>query len=231
MSVGERAETEFDQFIYHAGHDLQEPLRKVLSFGELLVRDLGTDLNEPARQDLHFITEATRRMQDLVEGLLMLSRMRRKPLTVQSVGLRHCVQSLLDERTVGASSSDAEIQVDDLPIVYGDQAMLAQVYRQLLDNALKFRADRPPRIRLTAERAGDEWLLRVEDNGIGIEAHQTEEIFAPFRRLHGRERYAGCGIGLTLCRIVVRRHGGRMWVESTPGVGSTFFFTLPIQPS
>jgi light-regulated signal transduction histidine kinase (bacteriophytochrome) len=228
MSVGERSEIDFDRFVYYAGHDLQEPLRKVLSFGELLMQDLGPDLNEQARRDLQHITNAAQRMQELVQGLLLLSRVGRSPLQIRPVSLRQCVERALEAPADGGTASDAEIRIDDLPTVCGDPAMLVQVYRQLLGNALKFRTDRHPCILVTVKQAGHEWLLEVEDNGIGIEPDKTEEIFEPFRRLHSREQYPGCGIGLAICRTIIGRHGGRIWVDSIPDVGSTFRFTLPI---
>lgn len=228
MTVLERAETDVEQFLYFASHDLQEPLRKVLSFSDLLVQDLGVDLNDAARKDLQYLTDAARRMQNLIQALLTYSRAGRTPLQRRSVCLRECVRRILDGMKAEIELGGAEIRLDDLPTVQGDPTMLLQIYRHLLDNALKFTNGLRPFVHFTAEQSGDEWVLGIRDNGIGIEAEKAEEIFAPFRRLHSWERYEGSGIGLAVCRTLVQGHGGRIWVESTPGVGSMFRFTLPV---
>jgi PAS domain S-box-containing protein len=222
-----RKNVELDEFTYVASHDLQEPLRKITAFGELLSKDLGGALTEPAGKDLGFITEAAKRMRTLVQDLLALSRTGRAALRRERVSLAECADQALCALDVQIQKSGAEITRDALPDVLGDPTLLTQMYQNLLGNALKFaEPGRKPEIHLTCERQQGQWLLGVRDNGIGIKPEYHEQIFAPFIRLHGRNEYEGTGIGLSICRRVVERHGGRIWVESEPGRGTHFKFTL-----
>lgn len=222
------ANRELEGFSYIASHDLQEPLRKLVGFSKLLRSDLGADLPERAAQDLDFITDAARRMQALVQDLLRLSRTGRSALRGARVELNECVDRAIEALSVRIDETRAEIERDPLPAVHGDDTLLTQLYQNLLANALKFhRRGQPPRIRLTAEAIRGELVFGVRDEGIGIEPEHAESIFAPFRRLHGRDEYDGSGIGLAICRKVVTRHGGKIWVESEPGCGAHFRFTIP----
>jgi light-regulated signal transduction histidine kinase (bacteriophytochrome) len=219
---------ELDRFVYVASHDLQEPVRKLISFSQLLERDVDTDLNEKARRDLHYITDSARRMQQLVQDLLALSHADRSTMQQDWASLDDCAQRALDALAVRVEQTDASVVRETLPEVWGDHTMLTQLYQNLISNALKFiRPGNRPMVHLTAEREGDTWVLGVRDNGIGIEPQYATQIFAPFQRLHRRDQYEGTGIGLAICQTTVERHGGRIWVESTPGVGSQFKFTLP----
>jgi PAS domain S-box-containing protein len=217
---------ELDEFTYIASHDLQEPLRKMTSFGQLLAEDLGDELSPQAEKDLAFIVDAVARMQNLVRDLLSLSRAGRTAVKHEPVALAECVRSAMDALSQRIAETGAEVALDDLPDVIGDRTMLAQLYQNLLSNALKFRGSEAPVVRFTAERAQGGLVLGVRDNGIGIKPEYTEQIFAPFKRLHGRGEYEGTGIGLAICRKTVERHGGRIWVESEPGRGAHFRFTL-----
>jgi light-regulated signal transduction histidine kinase (bacteriophytochrome) len=223
----ERQNKELDQFTYLASHDLQEPLRKLVSFSALLEHDIGGDLPEKARKDMGFITDAAGRMQNLVRDLLALCRAGRADIQQKSVSLQDCVQWALTDLETKMSEAQAKVEQEELPNVCGNVTLLTQLYQNLISNAIKYRsAQRDPVVRLTAERSGDGWILGVKDNGIGIKPDYLEQIFAPFKRLHGRSEYEGTGIGLAICRTAVERHGGRIWVESEFGAGSHFKFTL-----
>lgn len=222
----ERKNTELDQFTYVASHDLQEPLRKVTAFSGMLRQDLGESLPERAEKDLGFVTDAARRMQKLVQDLLALSRSGRVALKCERISLNHCAEHAIETLAMRIKERRAEITRDDLPQVWGDQTMLTQLYQNLLSNALKFTGANRPLIRLTAERIDGQLILGVKDNGIGIEPKYAEQIFEPFRRLHGRGQYEGTGIGLAICCRTVERHGGKIWVESEKGKGAHFKFTI-----
>ncbi len=218
---------ELDQFTYVASHDLQEPLRKLLSFSQLLPIDLGGDLPEKAATDLRYITDAAHRMKVLVQDLLLFARSGNRDLHCVPVSLDTCVDNALEVLSDRIDADDPLIRRDPLPQVNGDAALLTQLYQNLIGNALKFvRPGQRVELHLTAERRGDECVLGVRDNGIGIDAAYAEMIFAPFKRLHARANYEGTGIGLAICEKVVHRHGGRIWVESEPDRGAHFRFTL-----
>lgn len=222
-----RRNAELDEFTYVASHDLQEPLRKLVAFSNLLPSDVGRDLPDVAQKDLDFITGAARRMQALVQDLLALSRAGKSAMKREPVRLDACADAALKALAARVEETAAMISRDKLPVVLGDETLLTQVYQNLIGNALKFVASgRRPRIRLTADRRSGGWVLGVRDNGIGIKPEYLDQIFAPFKRLHGRDEFEGTGIGLSVCRKVVERHGGKLWVESKPDQGAHFKFTL-----
>lgn len=218
---------ELEQFAYAASHDLQEPLRNLIAYCDLLRQDVGPNPSEDASSDLHYIEDAAKRMKALIEDLLALSRAGRTALGAAPVNVEECVRKSLANLRQQVLESDARIHWDELPTVPGDPTMLTQLYQNLIGNALKFRGGYPPEIELTAEARNGHWILGVHDNGIGLDQQYAERIFSPFQRLHGMAEYAGNGIGLAICRKTVERHGGRIWVESEPGRGSHFKFTLP----
>ncbi len=222
---------ELDEFNFVASHDLQEPLRKLVSFSELLPGDLPGELPERAALDLKYIVDAGRRMQRLIQDLLTLSRTGRNEMRMTRVHLDQCLEEALQNLDLGVGEAEALVTRTSLPEVYGDQAMLARLFQNLVGNAVKFHhPERPARVKVSAVRDGEGWVLRVEDNGIGIEPRHFDQIFAPFKRLHGRGAYEGTGIGLSICRKIVERHGGRIWVESVVGEGTSFMTYLPTQP-
>ncbi len=222
-----RSNTELDQFAYAASHDLQEPVRKLIAFSDLLAKDLGEDLPEQAARYLGFIVDAAQRMQTLVQDLLMLSRAGRATPKYEHVPLGQCTGHALEALATRVEEIGAEITRDELPTVAGDATLLTQLYQNLIGNALKFVAPgRRPAIRLTAERINGERVFGVRDNGIGLKPEYAEQVFVAFKRLHGRGEYEGSGIGLAICRKTVERHGGRIWVESEPGKGAHFKFTI-----
>ena len=217
---------ELDDFTNVASHDLQEPLRTLTAFSDMLRKDLNQSLPERAAQDLGFITDAARRMQTLIQDLLALSRASRVAKKREKVSLGECVDRALEALAIRMKETAAQVTRDELPEVWGDSTLLTQLYQNLTGNALKFCGDQPPLIRLTAEEQEGYPVFGVKDNGIGIESKYTQQIFQPFRRLHGRAEYEGSGIGLAICRKIVERHGGKIWVESEPGKGAHFLFTI-----
>ena len=222
-----KANAELEQFAYAASHDLKEPVRNLVSYSTLLREDLGEDISDDAAMDLEYISGAAKRMGNLVDGLLSLSRVGRSSLKREPVLIENCVTESLEALRTRVLESGSQVEWDTLPEVIGDSFLLTQLYQNLLANAMKFIESEPPSIRLTAEQAGDVWTLGVRDNGIGIDPQYAEQIFAPFKRLHGITEFEGTGIGLALCRKTIERHGGKIWVESEPGKGAHFKFTLP----
>jgi PAS domain S-box-containing protein len=225
-----RSNADLEQFAYVASHDLQEPLRMVASYVQLLERRYKDKLDDDARDFIGFAVEGATRMRQLVDDLLLYSRVgtRGKELSpVDLEGVLRAVQKNL-ERTI--VESQAVITSDPLPTLLGDQGQLIQLLQNLVGNAIKFRRDEPPRVHVSAKRDDTHWTISVKDNGIGIEPAYFERIFVIFQRLNQRERYPGTGIGLAIAKKIVERHGGVISVQSTPGEGSTISFTVPIAP-
>ncbi|MGQ9681194.1 MAG: PAS domain S-box protein [Anaerolineae bacterium] len=223
----ERSNKDLEQFAYVASHDLQEPLRTVSSFVQLLSRRYRGRLDADADEFIGYAVEGATRLQHMINGLLEYSRLgtRAQPLAPCDVNL--VVHQALVSLQAAIQESGATINVDLLPTVQADEGQLVQVFQNLIGNALKFRRNQPPTISISAQRHPGEWRFAVRDNGIGIEPDARERLFQVFQRLHNRADYPGTGIGLAMCRRIIERHGGRIWVESEPGVGSTFFFSLP----
>jgi light-regulated signal transduction histidine kinase (bacteriophytochrome) len=216
-----------ERYAYVASHDLQEPIRTVVSHVQLLQRLYGDRLDEDADEVLGYIVEGGLRMQRLVQDLLLLSRIGAKKRPFEPVDVEQVLLEVLRDHRHQIRELGAVVQHDPLPVVCGDPAELPLVFSHLLQNSLKFRSEEPPRVRITTEREDGWWRFAVADNGIGIEPEYFDRIFVLFQRLHTRERYEGTGVGLSIVKKVVERHGGRCWVASTPGAGTTFFFTLP----
>ena len=217
---------ELDDFTRMASHDLQEPLRTLTIFSDLLPKDLGKSSPERAAQDLGFIRDATKRMETLIKDLLALSRAGRVAKKREKVSLSDCADQALEALAGRVEETGAKISRDELPEVWGDSTLLTQLYQNLIGNALKFIGDQPPIIQLTFEEREEEQIFGVKDNGIGIDPKYTQQIFKPFIRLHGRAKYEGSGIGLAICRKIVEWHGGKIWVDSESGKGAHFRFTI-----
>ena len=223
-----RSNAELQQFAYVASHDLQEPLRMIGSYTQLLERRYGDKLDADAREFMDFIVDGAARMKQLIEDLLAYSRVGTRGKELRPIASQSALDRALINLRASIESSDAQITHDALPEVSADDTQLVQLFQNLLGNAIKFRKkDEPLRIHVGVQEADDDWRFSVSDNGIGIEAPYFERIFMVFQRLHTRDEYPGTGIGLAICKKVVDRHRGRIWVESAPGKGSTFFFTLP----
>ncbi len=217
---------ELDEFTYMASHDLQEPLRNLTAFSDLLLKDLGQSLPERAARDLGFIKDAAKRMQTLIHDLLALSRAGRVAEKREKVSLSECADLALEALAMRVKETGAKISRDALPEVWGDSTLLTQLYQNLIGNALKFIGDRRPIIQLTLEERDGDPIFGVKDNGIGVDPKYSQQIFKPFRRLHSLAEYEGSGIGLAICRKIVERHGGKIWVESESGKGAHFRFTI-----
>jgi signal transduction histidine kinase len=225
----ERSNAELEQFAYVASHDLQEPLRKVTSFCQMIERRYSGQLDERGEQYIAFAVDGAKRMQALINDLLAFSRVGRIERPRELVDLDELVAQATNVLSLAIEETGATIDVQgDLPEVYGERSLLGLVVQNLISNAVKFHGDEPPVVRVSARRDGEQWELVVADNGIGIEPEYADRIFVIFQRLHGRDVYAGTGIGLTMCRKVIEYHGGQIWLEpSQNGGGSTFRFTLP----
>jgi light-regulated signal transduction histidine kinase (bacteriophytochrome) len=223
-----RSNAELEQFAYVASHDLQEPLRAVASMLQLLQQRYGSQLDARADEFISHAVEGAARMQTLITDLLAFSRVGTRG---QSFQLTDCSTSLteaLANLAVAVQESEAIITHDGLPTVMADRTQLTQLFQNLISNAIKFRRNGDaPAVHIGVAQKEGEYLFAVRDNGIGMEAQYFERIFGVFQRLHTRREYAGTGIGLAVCKKIVERHGGRIWVESQPGQGSTFYFTLP----
>ncbi|HEX2162082.1 MAG TPA: ATP-binding protein, partial [Thermoleophilaceae bacterium] len=223
----ERSNAELEQFAYVASHDLQEPLRKVASFCQLLEQRYRGQLDDRADQYIDFAVDGAKRMQQLINDLLAFSRVGRTSGDLTPVDLGETVRRALADLDSAVADSGATIEVGELPMVRGDASLLTLVFQNLIGNAIKFRSDAPPEVRIASEREGDDWVVTCSDNGIGIEPEYAERVFVIFQRLHGKDQYAGTGIGLAMCRKIVEHHGGRIWLDPGAGPGTTFRFTLP----
>jgi signal transduction histidine kinase len=224
----ERSNSDLEQFAYVASHDLQEPLRKVTSFCQLLQRRYGGQLDERADQYIEFAVDGAKRMQVLINDLLAFSRVGRADGPVEEIDAGELLDRAVRNLAGALEEAGGEITHDELPRVRAEPALLATVFQNLLANALKFRGEDPPRVHVAVDREDGRWLLRFTDNGIGIEPEYGEQIFVIFQRLHGKSTYPGTGIGLAMCRKIVEHHGGTVWLEETPGPGSTFVVALPV---
>jgi PAS domain S-box-containing protein len=222
-----RSNAELEQFAYVASHDLQEPLRAVASFTKLLARRYEEQLDEQGKDWTERIVNGAVRMQRLIADLLTYSRVGRMGKAFAPTDCDRVFAEVCNNLRVAMEECQASVTTDPLPTVTADETELLQLFQNLVSNALKFRSEGPVVIQVGARRQGAEWLFTVRDNGIGIDPKYVERIFLIFQRLHSRGKYPGTGIGLAVCKKIVEHHGGRIWVESQPGQGSTFCFTLP----
>ena len=222
-----RSNRELEQFAHVAAHDLQEPLRMVASFTQLLGKRYGDKLDDDGRDFIHYAVDGANRMQNLISDLLSFSRIGTRESVFEPTSCDFVLNRALGNLALAIEESGAEITWGALPQVMGDARQLSQLFQNLIANAIKFRNNKPPKVEIQAERDGHNWKISVRDNGIGISPEQASRIFVIFQRLHTRAEYPGTGIGLSICKKIVERHGGRIWMEGSPGGGSTFFFTLP----
>jgi PAS domain S-box-containing protein len=223
----QRSNQELEQFAYVASHDLREPLRMIRSYVELLARRYEGQLDADADDFIGFTVEGVARMQALIDGLLSYSRIGTRGRPFVPTATADVLAQTLRNLEVAIAEEEAQIHYGELPPVRGDSIQLVQLFQNLIDNALKFSNARAPEVEIRATREGQMWRFAVQDNGIGIAPRHRERIFQIFQRLHTREEYPGTGIGLAMCKKIVERHGGRIWVETEAETGSTFYFTLP----
>ena len=227
----ERSNEELQQFAYVASHDLQEPLRMVASYTQLLQRRYADRFDGDAREFMDFIVDGAARMKQLIEDLLAYSRVGTRARELSSTASAAALDKALANLRGAQEASGAEVTRDEMPEVLADSAQLAQVFQNLIGNAMKFRGEAAPRIHVAAETRERVWVFTVRDNGIGLDPQYADRIFMMFQRLHNKAEYPGTGIGLAICKKIVERHGGRIWVESQPGQGSTFGFTIARPPA
>ncbi|NWF74719.1 MAG: hypothetical protein HXY51_17015 [Nitrospirae bacterium] len=223
-----RSNADLQQFAYVASHDLKEPLRMVASYTQLLARRYKGKLDSDADEFIRYAVDGANRMQWLINDLLAYSRVTVQDKVFEEVDCNRVLEEVLSDLQVAVEESRAVVTRDPLPTVMADRVQLGQLFQNLIGNAIKFHGKEAPQIYVSAERRPTEWLFSVRDNGVGLDPEYAERIFVIFQRLHNREEYPGTGIGLAICKKIVERHGGRIWVVSRTGQGATFHFTLPI---
>ncbi len=238
----QRSNIELANFAYVASHDLQEPLRMVSSYLQLLQRRYQGQLDSDADEFIDFAVDGAVRMKALINGLLAYSRVGTRGKEFAPMDCNIALSKMCANLKLAIKDHDAIVTHDPLPIVMGDETQLVQLFQNLIGNAIKFRGTQAPRVHISVERtsegtiehsdcenneSAEVWQFAVKDNGIGIDPQYAERIFTIFQRLHGKDEYPGTGIGLAICKKIVERHGGRIWVESTPGEGAAFYFTIP----
>jgi light-regulated signal transduction histidine kinase (bacteriophytochrome) len=223
-----RSNRELEQFAYVSSHDLKEPLRKIASYTQLLEQRFSERLDVEGKRYLSHVLNGVDRMQSLIHDLLVYSRTGKEEMRFEPVDMKRIVQQAVGDLETSMQENGAEVTMDDLPVIEAQPAQMHQLFQNLISNAIKFHGAVSPRVHVSARKEGEEWIFRIKDNGIGIDPKYQEQIFKIFQRLHSRNEYPGTGIGLAICKKIVERHGGRIWVESTPGDGSSFLFSVPV---
>jgi len=222
--------TALEQFAYVASHDLQEPLRTMTAFAELLVTRYRGKLDAEAEKFLNFILKGAVRMSSLIQDLLAYARLTTENERPSSIALDEDLEAALTHLAQAITESGASVTHDPMPTLPVDRGQMVRLFQNLIGNAVKYRKrNEPPGVHVSAEQKGEEWVISVRDNGIGFEPKFAATIFVPFKRLHSAEEYPGTGVGLAICQRIVQAHGGRIWAESVLGEGTTIFFTLPVE--
>ncbi len=227
----QRSNEEFEQFASVIAHDLQEPLRMVTSYTKLLAERYRGQLDQAADEYIHYAVDGCANMRKLLDDLVVYARSGRRRKPLELVDANAIVQRALDVLRPTIEQQHASVTVETLPHVWADANQLVDVFQHLVGNALKYRSTAPPQVHVSSRQGEEVWVFSVTDNGLGLDMEEAERIFEVFQRLHPRDSYPGTGVGLAICRRIVARHGGTIWVVSTPGQGTTFFFTLPIEPN
>ncbi|WP_430503477.1 PAS domain S-box protein [Haloparvum sp. PAK95] len=224
----EESNERLEQFAYAASHDLQEPLRMVSSYLSLIDERYRDDLDEEAEEFIEYAIDGAERMREMIEALLEYSRVETRGDPFEPVDLERVVEDVCTDLQMQIEEANATVSVGSLPTVEGDESQLREVFMNLLGNAIEYGGEDPPSIEVESERDGDEWIIAVEDDGIGIDPEHTDRVFEVFQRLHTQDEHAGTGVGLAISQRIIERHGGEIWVDSEPGEGSTFYFSLPV---
>lgn len=224
----EQSNRDLEQYTHVISHDLQEPLSVVISYLQLLDRQYSKRLDNDADEFIGFAVDGARRMQSMIKALMMFSRVGRKSNKIKPVNTENILKQALENLSVAIEENKAVITHDMLPEVMADESLLIQLFQNLIANAIKFRGEKQAYINISAELKNDKWIFSVQDNGVGINPKFFERIFTIFKRLHTVAEYPGTGIGLAVCRKIVESYGGRIWLTSEPGKGTTFYFTLPV---
>jgi len=221
-----RSNNELEQFAYVTSHDLQEPLRMVSSYVQLLENRYKNKLDKDADEFIHFALDGTNRMRNLIFSLLEYSRINRiKPFAI--ININKLLDDVLNNLDEQIKENNARIKIDEIPPeIFADNILISQLFQNLISNAIKFKGTQPPEIIISGKKVNKEYVFSVKDNGIGIKKEYAEKIFVIFQRLHTKEEYPGTGIGLAICKKIVEKHGGKIWIESEPGNGTTFYFTI-----
>ncbi len=222
-----RSNAELEQFAYIASHDLQEPLRMVSSYVQLLERRYKGKLDRDADDFINFAAEGSRRMQKMINDLLAYSRIGTRGKKFEMTNLETVLSQAMENLQLALKEKKAVVTHDPLPLVFGDSGQLTLVFQNLIENAIKFHSKERPAVHVKAGIKGNECVCSVRDNGIGIDPEYMDRLFLLFQRLHTRKKYPGTGLGLAICKRIVERHGGKIWVESKPKKGSVFYFTIP----
>jgi PAS domain S-box-containing protein len=221
---------ELQQFANVLAHDLGAPLRGIKGSAQLLDRHCKDQLDEQAGEYLEMIQDSVHRMQRLIKDLLDFARVEHQAKTFQAVDCSQVFEHAVKNLHAAIEENDAKVTCDTLPTIHGNATQLVQLFQNLIGNAIKFRRADAPRVHVTTQRSDEGWHFQVRDNGIGIEATHLDKIFDVFQRLHSEAEFPGTGIGLAICKAIVERHGGRIWIESEKGKGSIFHFTIPVRP-
>jgi len=222
-----RSNIDLRDFAYVASHDLKKPLQSIEGFAKLWARRYKGKLDAKADEFIEYIGSGVKRMQMFIKDLLEYSQVGAKEKKFKPTDCSGVVQKAVGNLQAAIEESNAVVTYDELPTVMVDTPQMISLFQNLIDNAIKFRGEEAPRVHISAERKGDEWVFSIRDNGIGIDPKDSERIFGMFQRLHGSTDYPGTGIGLAICKKIIERHGGRIWLESETGKGSTFYFTMP----
>ncbi|WP_052374161.1 ATP-binding protein [Methanobacterium sp. SMA-27] len=218
---------ELEQFAYVTSHDLREPLRMISSFLQLLERRYADKLDEDANDFIGFAVDGAKRLDDMINDLLIYSQVNSKRRELSSVKLEEILEETLINLKVAIDENNVVITHDHLPIIYGNDQSMIQLFQNLIGNAIKYRSEETPKIDISVKKEDKHYLFSIKDNGIGIEPKHLERIFTIFQRLHSDREYEGTGIGLAIAQKIVIQHGGKIWAESEPGKGSIFYFTIP----
>lgn len=231
MADLKRSNEELQQFAYIASHDLQEPLRAIISFSRLLEDQYKNRLDKNGKEFIYFISEGADRMKILIKDLLAYSRISTYAKPPKITNLEKILKNVLFNLQESIKENGVIITYDELPNLIIDHAQILQLFQNLISNAIKFQREKPPKIHISAKKIEKEWLFSIKDNGIGIDPKYFARIFNIFQRLHTRDEYPGSGIGLAVCKRIVQRYGGQIWLKSELGKGSIFLFTIPIEKS